>query len=259
VVVFGRSLAIVGYCEGSVPQSQLTGPEGAGYDHFKRLSSRQWSGVPMLRKIASRCVVIIVIGSVLSAQTGTAVLYGTGAVYVNGAQLSNSSAVTAGDVIQTKETGAANLNGVGATIVIQSNTIARMQPGGLSLDRGSVTVATGNSMSVFARDLKITPVSNNWTEFYVSRVSGGIQIVARKNDVTIDCGSSNSRVREGHEETRQDSADCGIAARKPGAIAAAKGPLLTSPWAEVAGIGAGGGLLGWILLQGDQPASPSVP
>jgi hypothetical protein len=66
-----------------------------------------------MRKLFAQSVVLLTITSLFSAQTGTAVLYGTGAVYVNGASLSNSSAVTAGDVIQTKDTGAANLNGRG--------------------------------------------------------------------------------------------------------------------------------------------------
>jgi hypothetical protein len=129
----------------------------------------------------------------------------------------------------------------------------------LSLDRGNVTVATGNGMSVFARDLKITPVSNDWTEFYVSWVSGAIQVIARKNDITVDCGSSSSKVKESHETTREDAADCGIAQRKPGTIPAAKGPILTSVWAEGAGVGAGGALLGWVLAQGDDPVSPHKP
>jgi hypothetical protein len=55
----------------------------------------------------------LTIAGMLSAQTGTAVLYATGSVYLNGAQLSNSSAVTAADVIQTKDTGASNVNAMG--------------------------------------------------------------------------------------------------------------------------------------------------
>lgn len=162
-------------------------------------------------------------------------------------------------MIQTKDTGAANLNGPGATVVIQSNTIVRMQTGGLSLDRGSVTVATGNGTSVFARDFKINPASSGWTEFYVSRASGVIEIMARKNSLIVSCGPGTSAIKEGQQVTREDAADCGIAQKKPGAIPAAKGPILTSVWAEDAGIGAGGALLGWVLAQGDDPVSPHVP
>ncbi len=115
----------------------------AGYVKAKYLHCWFWSRVSMLRKLIACVLVVLAPAVMISAQTGTAVLYGTGSVYLNGAQLSNFSAVTTGDVIQTKETGAANLNGVGASVVIQSNTIVPSQSGGLSLDRGTVSVATG--------------------------------------------------------------------------------------------------------------------
>jgi hypothetical protein len=136
--------------------------------------------------------------ALLAQDTGTAVVYGTGSVYLNRAALSNSSAVTVGDVVQTRDNGVANINALGATVVVESNTIVRSQTGGFALDRGSVSVATGKGMSVFARDFKITPVSGDWTEFYVTRASGSIQVIARKNSVTVTCGpNSSTTVREG--------------------------------------------------------------
>jgi hypothetical protein len=81
----------------------------------------------------------------LAAQESGAMLSGTGPVYLNGSQLTNSSAVSNGDVIQITENGAANLNAPGSSVVIQSNTTARFRSGGLALDRGSVYVATGNA------------------------------------------------------------------------------------------------------------------
>jgi hypothetical protein len=36
-------------------------------------------------------------------------------------------------------------------------------------------------------------------------------------------------------------------------------PILDSRWAEAGGIAAGGALLGWVLLHGDNPVSPSGP
>jgi len=166
-----------------------------------------------------------------------------------------------GDVIQTRDNGVANINAPGATLVVESNTIVRFQSGGFALDRGSVSVATGKGLSVFARDLKITPVSNDWTEFYVTRASGSIKIIARKNDVTVNCGTSaGTTVKQGQQVSRDDSGDCGVIAKQTGGAAtAAKGPILDSRWVEYGGIGAGGGLLGWVLLHGDNPVSPSVP
>jgi hypothetical protein len=126
---------------------------------------------------------------------------------------------------------------------------------------GEISVATGKGISVFARDLKITPVSSDWTEFYVTRASGSIQILARKNDVTVNCGTNSSAtVKQGQQISRDDSGDCGLLA-KPGngAATAAKGPAFDSRWVQIGGLGAGGALLGWVLLHGDNPVSPSGP
>ena len=188
------------------------------------------------------------------AQTG--MLVGTGSVYVNGSQLTNSLTVMPGDVVQTREGGVANLNTLGSSAVIDSNSVIRVQGAGLALDRGSVSIATGKGMSVFARDLKISPVTANWTQFYVTRASGVIQIIARKENIIVSCGSSSSTVKEGQEISRADAADCGIVEKPGGAPSAAKGPVLSSPTAERAGTAAAGALLGWVLLHNDDPVSP---
>jgi hypothetical protein len=122
----------------------------------------------------------------------------------------------------------------------------------LSLDRGNVTVATGNGMSVFARDLKITPVSNGWTEFYVSWVSGAIQVIARKN-------RQAQRSKKAPKPHAKTAPIAGSLKGSQGPFLPPKAPILTSVWAEGAGVGAGGALLGWVLAQGDDPVSPHKP
>ena len=213
----------------------------------------------MMRKLTSLFLMLLIPSAMVAAEGDTAVLYGTGAVYLNGAQLATSSAVTNGDVIQTKDTGAANLNAAGSSVVIQSNTIVRFQSGGLALDRGSVTVATGRGLSVFARDFKITPASGNWTEFYISRASGVVQIIARKSGITVSCGANTSTIKEGQQFSRDDAANCGLVDKAGGASPAAKGPILDSTWARDAGIAAGSGLLLWVLTKCEDPVSPSSP
>jgi hypothetical protein len=213
----------------------------------------------MLRKLSSVLLILLTPFAVLAQEAGPAVLYGTGSVYLNGSQLSNSTAVTAGDTIQTKETGAANINVPGSSVVIESNSIVRYEAGGFALDRGSISVATGKGLSVFARDFKITPVSGAWTEFYVTRSNGTIGIIARKNAITVSCGSSSTTLKEGQQVSRDDAANCGLVSKRGGAVPAAKAPILTSTTAEYGAIGAGGALLGWVLLHSDDPVSPSVP
>lgn len=194
------------------------------------------------------------------AASGASVIYGTGTVFVNGAQLTNSGAVMTGDVVQTKEDGAANISLPGSSVVVDSNSIVRAQGDGFSLDRGSISVATGKGLSVYARDFKITPAdAGQWTQYYVTRSSGTIGILARKNAVTVECGARTETVREGQQLSKEDAASCGLMERAKGAPAAAKGPILTSAKAEWTALAAGAALATYGLAHDDEPVSPDKP
>jgi hypothetical protein len=226
----------------------------AGYSS-KELSVRR----SLLQK--SVCLGLIFLSPFVFAQTtGVAVVSGTGNVYLNGGQLSNSNAVVAGDVIQTKDNAIAAINGPGGSVAVEPNSIVRFQGQSVALDRGQISVATGQSLTVNARDFRITPVSNDWTQFYVTRTGGSINVIARKNDVTINCGSSASeRVKEGHQISRLDADNCGLIAKVAGAPTAAHGPILTSTTAKWAALATGGALAAWSLSHGDDPVSPDAP
>lgn len=208
----------------------------------------------------SVCLLLVVLAPFAFAQnTGVAVLNGSGTIYLNGGALSASNAVVAGDVIQTKDNGTATINGPAGSILIEPNSTVRFQGQSIALDRGQISVATGKGFSVNTRDFHITPVSSDWTQFYVTRTGGSINIVARKNDVTVNCGSSASeRVKEGHQISRLDADNCGLA-KAGGAPTAAQGPILTSSTAKWSALAIGGGLTMWSLLHSDDPVSPAGP
>ena len=208
-----------------------------------------------LAKDVAGCLLLLM-PAVLSAQnTVAAVIFPAGTVYLNGAQLSNSSAFMTGDVLQTRENGAANINVAGSSAVVDSNSIVRFQADGFSLDRGSISVATGKGLSVYARDFKITPVSGEWTQFYITRSSGSIGIIARKASVTVTCGSNTSTVKEGQQISREDAASCGLITKGSGAPAAVKGPIITSDRVGVGAAVVGGGLTLWVLAHDDDPSA----
>jgi hypothetical protein len=100
-------------------------------------------------------------------------------------------------------------------------------------------------------------VSPEWTEFDVTDVNGTVEIVARKGDVSVSNGTETTRLAQGEKTTRDDSENQKKKRRAAGgAVPAAGGGVLDSPYAIAAGAGAVGGLLLWVLLQGDDPLSP---
>ncbi len=190
---------------------------------------------------------------------GVAVVFGSGGIYLNGTQLLNSNALVAGDVVQTKDNGSGMISASGSSVALDSNTIVRFQGVSVALDRGAVKVASGQQMSVNARDLNIEPTSRQWTQFYVTRASGMITVIALKNDVSVSCGGASVIVKEGHELSRYDADNCGLGRKQNGAPSAASGPILTSTRAAEAALAVGGGLTVWALSQCEDPLSPDSP
>jgi hypothetical protein len=83
-----------------------------------------------------------------------------------------------------------------------------------------------------------------------------------KGDVIVDEHGGTKTVKEGQEVTREDG--CDVAAKKnpkrrPGAPTAAGGGILSSPAAVYTGIAIIGGITTWVLLQHDDPLSPTCP
>lgn len=129
----------------------------------------------------------------------------------------------------------------------------------MALDRGAVKVASGQQFSVNARDLKIEPTSKQWAQFYVTRASGTITVIALKNDVSVSCGEASVTVKEGHQLSRYDADNCGLARKGNQTPAAARGPILTSARATQAAAAVGVGLTVWALWQCEDPVSPDSP
>jgi hypothetical protein len=136
----------------------------------------------------------------------------------------------------------------------------------LKIEHGGVTVATSKGEGTTAGEVKVTPVSNVWTEFNVTDVDGTVRIAARKGDLTIFDGAETTTLAQGQETTRQETPDetsdkNGKKKKREagGAVPGANGGILNSPIAIGVGAGAIGAVGIWVLTRPDNPASPAVP
>lgn len=206
--------------------------------------------------------------SLLAADTGAAVVHGKGGIWVNGAEVADSTAIFPGDLLETKPGSVASLDSEGSSVLIQPESVVKLQVNSLSLEHGSVSVGTSTGMSVHVNCIKVEPVSNDRTQYDVADVSGTVQVVAHKNDVNItqsiapskatpnSNSSASSVVHEGQQATR-DEAACGAAPRPAGP---GNGP--NTKWIEIGGAAAGGVLaLCLLLCKGSKSTnvSPSQP
>jgi hypothetical protein len=225
--------------------------------------------VSAAQKLLAWVMVVLFPLSLSAADTGSAVVHSNGGVWVNGAEVVDSTAVFPGDSLETKPGFVANLDAEGSSVLIQAESVVKFQGNSLILEHGSVSVGTSTSMSVRVTCIKVTPVSDQRTQYDVTDTSGRVQVAANKNDVNITQGgvlqksskesssSQSATVHEGQQATRDESTACG-AAPPPGAA----GNVPNAKWIEIgAGAGAGVLVLCLLLCKGSGPSnvSPSLP
>jgi hypothetical protein len=213
------------------------------------------------------CVLIVLLPvSLFAADTNAAMLYTSGAAWVNGVHVPRAaSAIFSGDLLQTRSDSVANINQAGSSIMIHSDSLVKFEGASLRIEHGGVTVSTSKGVGTTAGDVKITPASNVWTEFNVTDVDGTVRIAARKGDLTISDGKQTVTLAQGQETSRDESSDTDTNSKKKrrkgtgAAVPGASGGVLNSPIALGVGGGAVIALTAWVLTRNDDPASPTKP
>jgi hypothetical protein len=224
-------------------------------------------GRSAFRRMVSCVLLILFPPAMFAADSTAAMLYTNGPAWVNGVHVPrSSSAIFAGDLLQTRFDSVANINEPGSSISVHSASLVQFEGTLVRIEHGGVTVSTSKGLATTAGDVKVTPVSSSWTEFDVVDVDGTVRIAARKVDLTISDGKEAFTLAQGQETTRDESVgDTDKDGKKKskrraaGAAPAATGGILNSPVAIGIGGAAVAGVATWVLMQNDNPASPTKP
>jgi hypothetical protein len=222
-------------------------------------------GVSIFRNVICWAMIVIFPSSLLAADSRAAILHTQGQVWVNGTEAADSTAIMPGDLLETKPGVVANLTTDGSAVLIQEQSIVKYNGDSLTLEHGGVSVGTSRSMSVQVNCLKVVPVSNEWTQYEVTDVSGQIKVNALKLDVNIlrgasmrkqspeNAASGSATVHEGQQATRDESEACG-GTRAPSPA----GSPVNTKWVEIGAAAGGGGLILCLLLcNGKKPPQMS--
>lgn len=212
----------------------------------------------LLRKSLCWMMIAVFPASLMAADAGAAMLYAKGDAWINGASVPHSSAVFPGDLVQTKPNAVVNINAPGSNVMVLSDSMVKFEGNAVSIEHGSVTIATSKGMATHVGDVTVSPASAKWTEFEVTDVNGSVQIMARKGDVNINDGQDTTTLAQGQQTTRDESQEAHKRKKRAGGAAtAATGSVLDSPIAIGIGAAAVGGVLTWVLVQNDDPVSPT--
>ena len=200
------------------------------------------------------CALLLALpASLTAADSAAAMLYANGTAWINGSSVPKSSAIFVGDLVQTNADSIADIKAIGSDVVVLPDSLVQLQSNAITLEHGGITVRTAKSMAAQVGSLRITPTAGSWTVFQVTDTDSTIHILARTGNLTLSDGTT---VPEGQETTRDENSK----KKKRQAAPAAAGPgILNTPIAIGAGAGAIAGVTAWVLLQGDDPVSPSSP
>jgi len=144
-------------------------------------------------------------------------------------------------------------------VLVLSDSQVQFDPAAVKLEHGRGNVVTTRGLAVRVGVLKVVPVSDSTsTEFEVVDTDGTAKVIARKGDLTLDDGKTTSTLPEG-KKTSRDEESRKDRKRGAGAMPGAAGGIVDSPLAIAIGAGAIGGLVTWVLLEGDDPVGPKDP
>ncbi len=217
----------------------------------------------VLRAGLSIVLAMLLPGQLLAADSASAMLYANGTAWVNGNTVPKSAAVFAGDMVQTRPDSTAHLSASGSSVMVLADSLVKFQGPAVEIEHGAVRVSTAQGLATRAGEVTVKPAGSSWTEFQVTDVDGQVQIVATKGDLTIQDQQGTTTIQEGQQTTRDDTSNPEQKKKKrrrgTGAATAAGGGILSSNTAIYSGLAIIGGVTTWVLLQDDDPLSPSCP
>lgn len=215
--------------------------------------------VSTLRRFVCWGILAITPASLMAADEAAAIVYCKGTVWLNGNPLPDSSAILSGDMVQTTKDSVATISASGSSVIVQPESVVKFASSAVSLEQGSISVGTSNALITSTGMATITPASSTWTEYEVTDVNGMIDVLARKGNLSVNCGKDTAAISDGMEVFSDASGKCSRR-RRNGAYPPADGDILKSPYLKYIGAAAGGGTLIWLLWpHPKQPVSASQP
>lgn len=198
--------------------------------------------------------------SLFSAETHAAMVFATGAASLNGAALPRSTAVFAGDLLETSKDSAIIINANGSTIQVGGNSSLQFQGDAINLNSGIAQITTHNGMRVEASAITIAP-NRNEAKYQVSHLPGKVTVAALSGSVSVLHGGATDVVDAGqsraYTEVPQDTEKDKGKNDKGGPIVFTSDKTFFTVSAATLG---GGGLLAWWMLRDNRkPVSNQLP
>jgi ferric-dicitrate binding protein FerR (iron transport regulator) len=200
------------------------------------------------RWVVAVLLVIVFPVSMMMAQNGGAMVYTNGGVLVNGHNVTDSSAIVAGDRVETAKSGATVVAN-GASVVLSAGSALAYAGDSVTLDAGSALVRANKGFSMHVAGVTITP--QDGAQFSVSRNGNTVKVSTTKGSVSLLNGKESVVIASGNSYTSGEQVAKIPAAKK--AMSEDAGLLTAIGLAVAAGVALG------IYNANNGTSSPSVP
>ncbi len=149
------------------------------------------------------CIMILVFpAAMLLAETNGAMLYAKGGVTINGSKVARSSAILAGDKVQTSANSAVSIASQGSTVLLPENSSVVYQGSSIQLDYGNVRVNTQKGMTTQFQSVSIAPARGS-ANYAIIQDKGKVQIAALTGALTLRDGARTMIVDSGKMAVRE--------------------------------------------------------
>src|SRR5215471_277561 len=117
-------------------------------------------------KSALACLLAFLLPMQLLAKDSTAAMvYASGAAWVNGTEVPKSAALFAGDMLQTRPEATANINASGSSIMVLSDSLVKYQGPSVEVEHGAVRILISTGPGATAGGVRGKPWGWGWPEY----------------------------------------------------------------------------------------------
>lgn len=206
---------------------------------------------PKLVKIVCLSMALVFPVSELLGETKAAIAMASGVAALNGAALSHSTTIFAGDQLETAANSAITINVSGSTVLIGANSRVHYFGDSVALHSGSTQVNTNRGLKLQTDSVTIEP-NKDAAKYRVDRNSQIVQIAALTGELRVDNGGDVAVVPQGGSLTLKEQDQDPTASP-------VKGPSNRKFFIVVASaVGATAGIV-WLSRDEKKPISNQIP
>ncbi len=193
-------------------------------------------------------LVVVFPVSMMVAQNGGAMVYANGGVLVNGHNVTDRSAIVAGDRVETAKSGATVVAN-GASVVLSAGSALAYAGDSITLDSGSALVRANKGFQMHVAGVTLTP--QDGAQFIVSRNGNSVKVSTTKGSVSLLNGKESVVIASGNSYTSGEQVASVPSAKK--SLTEDQGLLIAVGLGITAGVALG------IYNANNGSSSPSVP